>query len=208
MYSGRLPRSTAWAAVSGVTLVAFLGLAGCTGETSSRPDSPAMSSAQTPSVAHDGRTILASPGTTSCQVISPDLIRQHLGTRAADLQAEQSSGVQDSEGVKKESCIYPFDERGLTTNAVVVEVTTYPTAAALAAADPFQLMTAPEDVGGLGDQAKLAVNSLSETNEFVLTVVNGIRVTRLLIAVPASAANWDKSTGRDLLKSLARDAKF
>jgi hypothetical protein len=208
MYSGNQLRRSVRAAVGCVVLVPFLGLTACTGEISSHPNTSALSSAPTPSVAHDGRTILATPGITACQVIGPDAIRQHLGTRAAGLQAEQSSGVQDAEGVKKESCIYPLDERGLTTNAVIVEATTYPSATALAGADPFELMTAPEDVSGLGDRAKFGMNSLSGTNEFVLTVVSGIRVTRLLIAVPSSAVGWDKSSGKDIVLSLARDAKF
>lgn len=212
MYSGNQPRPTAWAAVSGVALVALFGLAACSGEPSGGPASSATSSTSapspTPSIARDGRTILASPGSTACEAVGPDTIRQHLGPRAAGLQAEQRSGVQDAAGVKKESCIYPLDEKGLTTNAVIVEVTTYPDAAALAGADPFQLMTAPEDLSGFGDQAKLATNSLSGTNEFVLTVVKGLRVTRILIAVPQSAADWDTSSGRNIVKALARDAKF
>lgn len=208
MYSGSPQRPTAWAAVSGVALVALLGLGACSGEPSGGPASPGISSTPRPSMAHDGRTILASPGSTPCEVVGPDAIRQHLGPRAAGLQAEQLSGVQDAAGVKKESCIYPLDEKGLTTHAVIVEVTTYPDAAALAGADPFQLMTAPEDLSGFGDQAKLATNSLSGTNEFVLAVVKGLRVTRILIAVPQSAAGWDASSGRSILKSLAQDAKF
>ncbi|MCX6500290.1 MAG: hypothetical protein NTU93_16075 [Arthrobacter sp.] len=89
---------------------------------------------------------------------------------------------------------------------MIVEVTTYPSPSALASVDLFPLMSAPEDVSGLGDQAKFAVNRLKDTNEFVLTVVSGIRVTRLLIAVPAAAAGWDKSSGKEILQSLARDA--
>jgi hypothetical protein len=78
----------------------------------------------------------------------------------------------------------------------------------LAGADPFALITAPENVSGLGDCAKFGMNNLSGTNEFVLAVVSGIRVTRFLVAVPASATGWDKEFGRDVLESLARDAKL
>lgn len=206
MYSDRLLQRRAWAKASGVVIAAFFGLAACTGETSSPPGSSTLPSVPIPSTAHDGRTILANPGTTACRVIKPEAIRQHLGLSAGDLQPEQSSGVQDAEGLKKESCIYPLDPSGLTTNAVIVEVTTYPSPSALASVDLFPLMSAPEDVSGLGDQAKFAVNRLKDTNEFVLTVVSGIRVTRLLIAVPAAAAGWDKSSGKEILQSLARDA--
>lgn len=208
MYSGNPLRRPVRAAVAGAVLVPFLALTACTGGTSNGPDASPLSSAPAPSVAHDGRTILPSPGATACQVIGPDAIRQRLGTHAAGLQAEQSSGIQDAEGVTKESCIYPLDEGGLTTNAVIVEVATYPSAAALEGADPFALMTAPEVVSGLGDRAQFGMNTLSGTNEFVLAVVSGLRVTRLLVAVPASATDLSKSSGRDVLKSLAQDAKL
>jgi hypothetical protein len=204
MYSGKQLRRS----VGGVALVTLLALTACTGGTSNGPDAPALSSAPVPTIAHDGRTILPSPGTTACKVVGPEAIRQRLGARATGLQPGQSSGVQDAEGVIKETCIYPLDERGLTTNAVIVEIATYPSTAVLAGADPFALMTAPEDVSGLGDRAKFGMNSLTGTNEFVLAVVSGVRVTRFLVAVPASAADWDKSSGRDVLTSLAQEANF
>lgn len=208
MSSGNTLRHAVRAAVAGAAILQCLAMTACTGlGPPEGPDTPQTSSAPAPSVAHDGRTILPSSGSIACQVIGPDSIRLRLGARAAGLQTEQSSGVLDAKEVKKESCIYPLDESGLTTNALIVEVATYPTPS-LEGEDPFALIMAPEEVGGLGDRAQFGMNSLMGTNEFVLAVVSGTRVIRLLVAVPTSAAGWDKATGRELLKSLAEDAKL
>ena len=187
-------------------LAALICLTSCTDPTQI-PQTPSPSaSTKPPDVARDGRTVVPSSKVTACEVIGPPEIGEALGARASTLQPGQPSGVQDSAGVTKESCIYPLDQSGNTTNAVVAEVSTYPSAELLAGSYQFELMMDPEDVTGLGDRAKFAMNSLSGTNEYVLAVVSGNKVFRFLIAVPASAPDWDRTSGKAAVESLARKA--
>lgn len=197
------------AAVVGTLIAILLPLAGCTGKETGNepPQSDTSAGAPTPSIAHDGRTLLPASLATACQILGPEAIRRTLGDLASNLQAAQPSAVQDAAGVKKDSCIYPFDAGGLITNAVVVEVTTYPSPESMAD-DAFKLMTDPEEVPGLGDRAKFAVNSLSGTSEYILTVVSGPRATRVLVALPSSDSHWSKAEGREVLETLAGQITF
>lgn len=205
MFSASKKHSAIRAGVACASLAIALTLAGCTGNGAATESAQGgrATATPTPSIAHDGRTVLPAPSATACKVLSPEAIRKALGPLASDLQGAQPSAVQDTAGVKKDSCIYPLDASGLTTNALITEVTTYPSRESLAADDPFKLMTAPEDVPGLGERAMFAVNRLSGTSEYVLTVVAGVRATRVLVALPSSSSQWDKAKGREVLESLA-----
>ncbi len=86
-----------------------------------------------------------------------------------------------------------------------MEVRNYPTPQAAVGSDPFALLMNAEDLPGLRQPAKYAVNSLSESTEFVVASLEGSRVVRLVAALPPAKA-WDRAAGREHMKKLATAA--
>lgn len=206
MFSGRR-RSLGLA--SALALVAALG-AGCTpgpqGGTSG-PTGGATASA-TPSApvtetARDGRTVLPTGESVACEVLADDAIKSALGPVAASLQPAQPDAERTPEGVLYDSCIHAFDPDGATTNALTVQIITYPSEQEASRADPYSLMPAAEDVAGLNHPAKYSMIPLSGSTEFVLVSVDGPRVVKLIAALPQTGA-WDVAEGRESMTRLAQ----
>lgn len=188
-----------------------IGLAGCTGTPGdSRQVSPdpgrsvagPSASAPVPSTARDGSTVLPTTDVSVCNVLRADSIREILGDVASAIQPGESTGSVDAAGVRRESCVYPLDAGGTTTHAVIVEVTTYGSAEALAEADPFSGMTDSSEVNGLSGPARGSVVELSGSTEYILAVAKESKFTRLIVSQPTQSP-WSSEEGLGLLKRLA-----
>jgi hypothetical protein len=194
-----------------VLIACSLGAAGCTGtpggagEVSPAPEhsvTTPLVSAPVASTAHDGSSVLPSAEVSVCNVLELDRIREILGAAASTIQPGESAGSVDAAGIRRESCIYPLDDGGTTTHAVVVEVTTYESADALAAANPFSAMADSIEVSGLSGPARFSVVELSGSTEYILAIARESKITRLIVAQPKSSP-WNSVEGRDALKQLA-----
>lgn len=200
--------------IGGFAAALILGAAtGCTSDgpapapaqTSSTPAASATNGPTAPVTARDGRTVLPTSESDACSLLSEAAIRESLGAVAQNLQAPQPSAGRLPEGTTEDFCLYPFESGGATTNAVLVEVRNYPTPQAAKDSDPFALLMNPEDLPGLREPAKYAVNSLKESTEFVVASMEGSRVVRLVAALPPAKA-WDRASGKEHMKKLATAA--
>ncbi|AOT05150.1 hypothetical protein [Arthrobacter sp. U41] len=133
------------------------------------------------------------------------VIREALGEVAAALEPVQPSVERLPDGTIKDSCLYPFDKGGATTNALLVEVHTYPSPQVAVDSDPFALLMNAVDLPGLRKPTKFAVNTLSESTEFAVASLDGARVVRLVAALPSATA-WDRAAGQDHMLKLATAA--
>jgi hypothetical protein len=194
--------------VSAAAVVAVL-VSGCTSQQGSADaSSPGSSSAPAaPETARDGRTVLPTSASVACGLLDGPAIQASLGTVAASLQPAQPDAERTADGVVYDSCIHAFDPGGATTNALTVQIITYPSGQEVARANPYALLDAPEDVPGLQHPAKYSMMALSDSTEFVLVSVDGARVTRLIVALPHASA-WDHATGKDSMLKLARAANL
>lgn len=196
-----------------VLFLASLALSSCTGPvsspagegpasggSSSQAGSPASQS-PTPSIAHDGSTVLPT-SEVGCFRLSPELIQQVLGSAAAGLQPAESDGNVDPNGIRRESCIYPLDAERTTTHAVVLEVTTFPSAEGLRASAPFESLNAPVDVPGVEGTARFARNELNGSTEYVLVIADGTKLTRLIVSRPPTVS-WSTEDALAALRRLA-----
>lgn len=197
---------------SGFTgLLILVALPSCTADGSpSESSSPAPatsvnSASATPTIGRDGRTILPSAESQACALLSEAAVRDILGEVASSLGAPQSGSERAADGTTTDFCLYPFDEAGTTTNGLVIEILTYPSARQAADADPFALLPNAEDLGGLKHPAKFGINRFNESTEFVVASLQESRLFRLVAATPPSKA-WGATTGKDTMKRLATAA--
>ena len=193
--------------VTAAAVVAFL-CAGCTatpqqdGAASSGSPTPSATPAP-PETARDGRTLLPTDGSEACGLVDDPAIQASLGAPASSLQPGQPIAERMADGVVTDSCIHAFDPGGATTNALTVQVTTYPGEQEVTNAEPYALLNDPQDVPGLQHPAKYSRMALSDSTEFVLVSVNGPQVVKLIVALPTAEA-WDQAEGRDALLKLAQ----
>lgn len=159
----------------------------------------------TTTTARDGRTVLPTSESQACSLLSEAAIRDALGEVSATLKPPQRSAERLPDGTTEDFCLYPFDEGGATTNALLVEVRTYASPQVAVESDPFALLMNAVDLPGLRKPAKFAVNTLSESTEFVVASLDGARVVRLVAAVPPATA-WDRAAGQDHMTRLATAA--
>lgn len=203
--------------VSGRTFLALCALgavvlSGCT--PAPRQDSPTPAASQSPSAprpsletGRDGRTVLPTEASTACGLIDEPAIRSSLGAVAGSLQPAQPDAERTPDGVIYDSCIHAFDPGGATTNALTVQIITYPTEQEVAKADPYRLLPDAEDVPGLQHPAKYSMLELSGSTEFLVVSVDGARVVKLITALPQATA-WDKAEGKASMLKLAQAAKL
>jgi hypothetical protein len=198
-----------------VLMVASLALASCSGPASppsgqgtpsgaitSQASTPASQPpTPTPSIGHDGSTLLP-PSDLGCDRLTPEQIQRVLGSAAASLQPVESDGNIAPEGVRRVSCIYPLDAERTTTHALVLEESTFPSAEALQASAPFESLKDPVEVEGLQGMARFARLELSSSVENVLVIIDGPKLTRLIISQPPSTS-WNSDDALAALRQLA-----
>lgn len=189
-------------------IVALLG-SGCTAappqDTADAGGSATASSSApaAPETARDGRTVLPTNGSEACGLVDGPAIQASLGSPASSLQPGQPVAERMPDGVVTDSCIHAFDPGGATTNALTVQISTYPSEQEVTKAAPYALLNDPQDVPGLQHPAKYSRMALSDSTEFVLVSVNGPQVVKLIVALPTAEA-WDQAEGRDALLKLAQ----
>lgn len=188
-----------------------VGLAACT--VTAPPPTPSIST-ETPGVpesASPGRTtpsLIPTGQTRACVVLDTAQLKTALGSIAASMKAPEPSGVRLDGGFEKDTCVYPLDASGVTTNAVVMEVIWDGTGTKGPSIEDFGPQTDPQDVSGLGSKAQYAMVQLSGSSEFSLRVQTSQAAYRLLIARPNGADSWDREQGRAVLERIMRQAKI
>lgn len=202
MSSGRTPSLR----LAPVLALAAVLASGCSGNPQ-QGGSPSAASSPAPETARNGSTVLPTEQSVACDLLGEDAIKSSLGAAAGSLQPSQPTAERTPEGVTYDSCIHAFDPDGATTNALTVQIITYPSEQEAVGADPFSLLSTPEDVAGLRHPAKYSVLPLSGSTEFVLVSLDGPRVVRLIAALPPSEA-WDPPAGREAMIKLAQAAKL
>lgn len=178
-----------------------------TQQTSNASDSPTPSQ-QTPTEARDGSVLIPTPDIQTCAALSTERVREILGEPAEEIQPVQVAGTIDPSGVRREDCLYPLDQSGTTTHAVIFSVATYPDNAGLANGKPWDSLPMATPVTGFQGEARYAVNKLSQSTEFVLQKVEGAKIHRLIIAQPSGSVSWSDEEGLSNLKELAQAAGF
>ena len=210
--------STKATGLASLGLVLVLGLSACSGSSpapsagASTSTSTGATAVATPSTsvaptARDGSSLIPTTEVGACSLLSVEQIRAALGDAARDIQAGEVAGTVSPAGVRHENCIYPLDNSGTTTHAVVLETVTYPDEASRASADPWESMMSPTDVTGLWGEARYAINRLSQSTEHVLAVAEGTRVWRFVVSQPTDISTWDAQEGQAVLRKLAEVAK-
>lgn len=197
-------------AVSACGVIA-VALAACT---AASPPVPPSISTESPGVsesASPGRTapsLIPTGETRACSVLDAAELKEALGSVGASMKAPEPSGIRLDGGFEKDTCVYPLDADGVTTNAVVVEVIWDPTGTNVPSLDELAPVPDPEVVEGLGSNALYSMVRLSGSSEYSLSVEGSQAVYRLLVARPTSAESWDLSEGRDVLKRIMSKAKL
>jgi hypothetical protein len=167
----------------------------------------AASSSPAPETARDGRTVLPTGESVACGLLGDDAIKSSLGTVAKSLQPAQPDAERTAEGVLFDSCIHAFEPDGATTNALTVQIITYPTEQEASRSNPYGLLPAPEDVPGLKNETKYSLIPLSGSKEFVIVSLDGARIVKLIVALTPDAA-WEPAAGRETMFELARTAQL
>ncbi len=197
------------AATAGGLLVA--GLAACTATTPAAPPSVSTESSGLPESASPGRTtpaLIPTGQTRACAVLDPAELKDALGSVGASLKAAEPSGVRLDGGFEKDTCVYPLDASGVTTNAVVMEVIWNGTGSNTPSISDFGPVTDPEEVPGFGSKAQYSMVRLSGSSEFSLRVQSAQAAYRLLIARPNGEGSWDREQGRAVVERIMRKAKI
>lgn len=195
--------------VSASAVLAVL-VTGCTPappQNGSTSAAPATSATAPPSLetGRNGRTVLPTAASTACGLVDESAIHSSLGAVADSVQPAQPDAERTPEGVIYDSCIHALDAGGATTNALTVQLITYPNADEADRANPYGLLVDPEDVTDLQHPAKYSVLDLSASTEFVLVSIDGARVTKLIVALPKESS-WDKAVGKASILKLAQAA--
>ncbi|MDQ0756858.1 hypothetical protein [Arthrobacter sp. B3I4] len=189
----------------------FLGMTGCTA--SAPPAAPSVSTEGpgVPESASPGRTtpsLIPTGQTRACAVLDQAELKAALGSVGASLKAPEPSGVRLDDGFEKDTCVYPLDASGVTTNAVVMEVIWDGTGAKSPSISDFGAVTDPEEVSGLGTKAQYSMVRLSGSSEFSLRVQSTQAAYRLVVARPNNDVGWDRKQGRAVLEEIMRKAKI
>jgi hypothetical protein len=209
--------STKYRAVMALGLIlGAISLSSCSGPSpsptsggqTSTASSTATPSQQMPTQARDGSVLLPTAEIQTCAALSPDRIREILGEKADMIQPAEVAGTIDPSGIRREDCLYPLDQSGATTHAVIFTVETYPDSTVLGNSKPWDSLMAPTPVTGFRGETRYSVNKLSESTEFVLQMVEGIIVHRLMVAQPTASVSWSDEEGLSALEELARTAGF
>ena len=188
-----------------------VGLAGCTA--TAPPPTPSIST-ETPGVpesASPGRTtpsLIPTGQTRACGVLDTTELKKALGSVANSMKTPEPSGVRLDGGLEKDTCVYPLDASGVTTNAVVMEVIWDGTGSKGPSIGDFGPVTDAQDVSGLGSKAQYSMVRLSGSSEFSLRVQTSQAAYRLLVARPNGADGWDREQGRAVLEQIMRKAKI
>ena len=196
-------------------LLCAISLSSCTGpspsptsvgQTSTGPSAGTPS--QQPTQGRDGSVLLPTAEIQTCAALSPDRIREILGEAADTIQPAEVAGTIDPSGTRREDCLYPLDQTGATTHAVIFSIATYPDSTVLENSKPWDSLMAPTPVTGFRGETRYSVNKLSESTEFVLQMVEGVKVHRLMVAQPTASVSWSDEEGLSALEELARTAGF
>lgn len=159
-----------------------------------------------PTEARDGSVLIPTPDIKTCASLSADRVREILGELADKIQPIEVAGTIDPSGIRHENCLYPLDPGGTTTHAVILSVATYPDSTVLENSKPWDTMTTAAPVTGFEGETRYSVTKLSQSTEFVLQTVEGVKVHRLMVAQPTGSVTWSDEDGLSALKELARAA--
>jgi len=141
-------------------------------------------------------------------VLDTTELKKALGSVANSMKTPEPSGVRLDGGLEKDTCVYPLDASGVTTNAVVMEVIWDGTGSKGPSIGDFGPVTDAQDVSGLGSKAQYSMVRLSGSSEFSLRVQTSQAAYRLLVARPNGADGWDREQGRAVLEQIMRKAKI
>jgi len=193
-----------------LSTVLATGMSACTSSSSVAPSATSTGSeATTESTAAARATpsIVPSGKTQACDVLAVDDLKAALGTSGQSMLAAEPSGVQLDGGRERDTCVYPLDASGVTTNAVIVEVLRS-TNGTKPSIEEFGPVTGADDVAGLGERAQYSMVRLSGSSEFSLTVQSAKAVYRLVIARPNDVQAWDRGQGRRVVEQIMSRAKI
>jgi hypothetical protein len=187
------------------------GLVACTATAPQAPPPISTDGPGVPASAPPGRTapsLIPTEETRACAVLDDAELKEALGTVGAAMKAPEPSGIRMDGGFEKDTCVYPLDADGVTTNAVVMEVIWDTTGTKTPSLDDLAPAPEPETIDGLGSKALYSMVRLSASSEYSLSVEGSQGVYRLLVARPNSVDSWDRSEGRDVLERIMRKAKL
>lgn len=175
-------------------------------------DAPAPTPTATSAVApgkepltHDGRTVIP-VRPDDCSKPAVEDIRSVLGEIAANLQPPEAK-ASARDGLNEVNCTFGLEPPAVGQdaspgNSLLIQTTLASNQAMVDSLALPRLMMAPETVESLGDKAWYSVNKLSDSTEYVLEIVEGTTVTRMILAVPAAAPEVERA--REKLIAIAK----
>ena len=158
--------------VSGLRAVSAFGmiavaLVACTPTAPPAPPSISTDSPGVPASASPGRTapsLIPAEDTRACAVLDAAELKEALGAVGASMKAPEPSGIRLDGGFEKDTCVYPLDADGVTTNAVVMEVIWDTTGSKRPSLDELAPAPEPEVVEGLGSKALYSRSELDRVS--------------------------------------------
>lgn len=154
---------------------------------------------------HDGRTVIP-VRPDDCSKPAVEDIRNVLGAVAASLQPPEAK-ASARDGLNEVNCTFGLvppaaGQDASPGNSLLISSTLASSQATVESLALPRLMMAPETVENLGDKAWYSVNRLSDSTEYVLEIVEGTTVTRMILAVPAATPEVEKA--REKLIAIAK----
>lgn len=179
-----------------------------TGTTDTPAPTPTATSAVAPGkepLTHDGRTVVP-VRPDDCSKPAVDDIRNVLGAIAANLQPPEAK-ASARDGLNEVNCTFGLvppaaGQDASPGNSLLISTTIASDPALVDSLALPRLMMAPETVENLGEKAWYSVNKLSDSTEYVLEIVEGTTVARMILAVPAAAPEVEKA--REKLIAIAK----
>lgn len=193
-----------------LSTVLAAGMSACTSSSSvatSATSTGSQATTESTTAARATPSIVPSGKTQACDVLAVDDLKAALGTSGQSMLAAEPSGVQLDGGRERDTCVYPLDASGVTTNAVIVEVLRS-TNGTTPSIEEFGPVTGADDVAGLGERAQYSMVRLSGSSEFSLRVQSKTAAYRLVIARPNDVNAWDRDQGRRVVEQIMSKAKF
>lgn len=175
-------------------------------------DAPAPTPTATSAVApgkepltHDGRTVIP-VRPDDCSKPAVEDVRNVLGAIAENLQPPEAK-ASARDGLNEVNCTFglmpPAAGQGASPgNSLLISTTRASNQAMVDSLALPRLMMAPEMVENLGGKAWYSVNRLSDSTEYVLEILEGTTVTRMILAVPAATPEVEKA--REKLIAIAK----
>lgn len=146
----------------------------------------------------------------ACAAADASVIKQALGTAAANLGAQQNTGVNGlGDGDKGQTCVYPFVEGATVTNSFYVDLASYASQATFNDASKYS--SGGTSIAGIGDSASYAPGktlAATSSKEFSLTVLKDKKIWKFVIGQPSAKVTFDDASAQTALVQIAKSAKL